>query len=47
MIGTADRGGLARSGAISLAGSAFAATAALALTLLIGNGLGASGTGRS
>ena len=45
MIGTADRGGLARSGAISLAGSAFAATAALALTLLIGNGLGASGTG--
>lgn len=42
---TADRGGLARSGIVSLAGSAFAAIAALALTLLIGNGLGAAGTG--
>ena len=37
--------GLARSGVISLLGSAFAALAALALTSLVGNTLGAGGTG--
>lgn len=37
--------GLARSGLISLVGSAFAAVAALVLTAIVGNTLGASGTG--
>ncbi|MGM7698145.1 oligosaccharide flippase family protein [Microbacterium sp. A84] len=37
--------GLARSGLISLFGSAFAAVAALVLTAIVGNTLGASGTG--
>ncbi|UYO96654.1 polysaccharide biosynthesis C-terminal domain-containing protein [Microbacterium sp. M28] len=37
--------GLARSGVISLLGSAFAALAALLLTAIVGNALGASGTG--
>lgn len=37
--------GLARSGVISLVGSAFAALAALLLTAIVGNTLGASGTG--
>lgn len=37
--------GLARSGVISLFGSAFAALAALLLTAIVGNTLGASGTG--
>lgn len=37
--------GLARSGVISLVGSAFAAFAALLLTAIVGNLLGASGTG--
>lgn len=36
---------LARSGAISLVGSAFAALAALVLTSIVGNSLGAGGTG--
>lgn len=36
---------LVRSGSSSLLGSAFAAVAALALTVLVGNGLGAYGTG--
>ena len=39
------REGLARSGVISLLGSAFAALAALLLTAVVGNTLGASGTG--
>lgn len=39
------REGLARSGVISLLGSAFAAVAALLLTAVVGNTLGASGTG--
>lgn len=37
--------GLARSGVVSLVGSAFAAIAALVLTAIVGNTLGASGTG--
>lgn len=37
--------GLARSGVISLFGSAFAALAALVLTAIVGNSLGADGTG--
>lgn len=36
---------LARSGSYSLIGSSFAAVAALALAVLVGNGFGASGTG--
>ncbi|WP_460802424.1 lipopolysaccharide biosynthesis protein [Microbacterium sp. GXF6406] len=39
------REGLARSGVTSLFGSAFAAVAALVLTAIVGNMLGASGTG--
>ena len=39
------REGLARSGVVSLVGSAFAAAAALGLTVVVGNGIGASGTG--
>lgn len=37
--------GLARSGVVSLLGSAFAALAALLLTAIVGNALGAAGTG--
>ena len=37
--------GLAKSGLISLFGSAFAALAALLLTAIVGNTLGADGTG--
>lgn len=37
--------GLARSGVVSLFGSAFAALAALVLTAIVGNALGADGTG--
>lgn len=36
---------LARSGSVSLVGSGFSALAALGLTVLIGNGIGATGTG--
>lgn len=45
MIVNADRQGLARSGLISLVGSAFAAGMAFVLTALVGRGLGADGTG--